>query len=141
MTSRLSTIAIPLTLGAMLSLVYSVHMKAEAKTAKCYFAVSGTTYINGPCRFEFMDGNGSFSFDDMRLKTRCGVYDLGPRECSGAARLITQKGTFGQLRVTSPGRGKIYWNGGAATHAHGEISPVTRIGACWQNSSAKLCAW
>jgi len=54
---------------------------------------------------------------------------------------ITRKGTFGQLVMTSPGRGKIYWNEGVALHGQSEISPVTRNGACWQNSKAKLCAW
>ena len=87
-----------------------------------------------------MNGDGSFSFDDMRMKTRCGSYDLGPRECSMAATLVTRKGTFGQLVITSPGRAKIYWNGGGALHAHDEISPVYREGACWKNTYAKLCA-
>jgi hypothetical protein len=114
---------------------------AKAKTAKCYFAVNGKTFINGACNFEFMNGDGSFSFDDMKLKTKCLSYDLGPGQCSTASTGVTRKGTFGQLVITSPGRAKIYWNGGNAIHAHGEISPVTRNGACWQNNQAKLCAW
>lgn len=115
--------------------------KVNAKMAKCYLAVNNTVFINGACSFEFMNGNGSFSFDNMRLKTRCGSYDLGPGRCSSASILVTRKGTFGQLVITSPGRAKIDWNGGSALHAQGEISPVTRNGACWQNSQGKLCAW
>lgn len=115
--------------------------KVNAKMAKCYLAVNNTVFINGACSFEFMNGNGSFSFDDMRLKTRCGSYDLGPGRCSSASTLVTRKGTFGQLVITSPGRAKIYWNEGSALHAHGKIAPVERDGACWQNSQAKLCAW
>lgn len=131
----------PLVFVASLLLAYCAQGEAQAKTAKCYLSVNGVTYINGTCRFEFMNGDGSFSFDDMKLQTRCGSYDLGPGQCSSASTLVTRKGTFGQLVITSPGRAKIYWNGGSALHAHGEISPVTRNGACWQNSQAKLCAW
>lgn len=115
--------------------------KVNAKMAKCYLAVNNIVFINGACSFEFMNGDGSFSFDDMRLKTRCGSYDLGPGRCSSASTLVTSKGTFGQLVITSPGRAKIYWNEGSALHAHGKIEPVERDGACWQNSQAKLCAW
>lgn len=121
--------------------VATISPDARAKTAKCYFAVNTTVFINGACRFEFMNGDGSFSFDDMKLKTRCLSYDLGPSQCTMASTGVTRKGTFGQLVITSPGRAKIYWNGGNALHAHGEISPVTRNGACWQNNQAKLCAW
>ena len=115
--------------------------KVEAKTAKCYLSVNGTIYINGSCRFKFENGDGSFSFDDMKMRTKCLSYDLGSRECSMASTGIIQKGTFGQLVITSPGRAKIYWNEGVALHGQSEISPVTKNGACWQNSKAKLCAW
>jgi len=127
-----SSLAVAVTTGAP---------KASAKTARCYFSINGAVLINGACRFELMNGDGSFSFDDMKLKTRCVTYDLGPNQCSSAATLVTRKGTFGQLVITSPGKAKIYWNGGNALHAHGEIGPVKRNGACWQNSQAKLCAW
>jgi len=121
--------------------VKTIAPEANAKTAKCYFAVNGTVFINGACRFEFMNGDGSFEFDDMKLKAKCLYYDLGPGRCSMASKGVTRKGTFGQLVITSPGRAKIYWNGGNALHAQDEISPVTRNGACWQNNQAKLCAW
>jgi len=121
--------------------VTTISPEANAKTAKCYLAVNGTVFIDGACRFEFMNGNGSFSFDDMKLKTRCLSYDLGPGQCSMASKGITRRGTFGQLIITSPNRGKIYWNGGNTLHAQAEISPVDRKGACWQNRQAKLCAW
>lgn len=92
--------------------VATISPEAKAKTAKCYFAVNGKVFINGACRFEFMNGDGSFSFDDMRLKTKCLSYDLGPGQCSMASTGVTRKGTFGQVVITSPGRAKIYWNGG-----------------------------
>jgi len=134
----------PLALAASLFLAYSPQGAAQGKTAKCYLSVNGLTYINGACRIEFMNGDGSFSFDDMKLKTRCLSYDLAysPGQCSMASKLVTSKGIFGQLMITSPGRAKIYWNGEEASlHAQSEISPVTRNGACWQNNQAKLCAW
>ena len=130
-----------LALAAVALLAHSLGGRVEAKTAKCYFAVNDVTYIDGACRFDFMAGDGSFSFNDMRMGTRCQSDDLGPGPCSMASTLVTRKGTFGQLVMTSPGRAKIYWNGGDSLHAHAEISPVTRQGACWQNSRVKLCAW
>jgi hypothetical protein len=130
-----------LALAAIALLAHSVAGRVEAKPVKCYFAVNDVAYIDGACRFSFMNGDGSFSFDDMKMKTTCGSFDLGPGQCSMASTLVTRKGTFGQLVMTSPGRAKIYWNRGDSLHAHEEISPVTRQGACWQNSSAKLCAW
>lgn len=130
-----------LALAAIALLAHSVAGRAEAKTAKCYFSVNNVTYIDGACRFEFMAGDGSFSFNDMRMKTRCQSDDLGTGQCSMASTLVTRKGTFGQLVMMSSGRAKIYWNGGDSLHAHAEISPVTREGACWRNNRVKLCAW
>jgi len=114
---------------------------AEAKIAKCYFSVNGTIVINGACRFEFENGDGSFSFDDMKMKTRCQSNDLGSGQCTMASTVVTIKGAFGRLQITSPGRANIYWNEGVALHAQAGLPPVTRNGACWQNSTIKLCAW
>ena len=131
-----------LSLAAMSVLIScTTNSRAEAKTSRCYLSVNRRTYINGACRFEFMNGDGSFEFNDMRMKTRCGSFDLGPGQCSMASTLVTRNGTFGQLVVTSPGRAKIYWNEGLALHSQTEISPVYREGACWQNRTVKLCAW
>jgi hypothetical protein len=130
-----------LALAAIALLAHSVAGRAEAKTAKCYFSVNNVTYIDGACRFDFMAGDGSFSFNDMRMKTRCQSDDLGPGQCSMASTLITRKGTFGQLVMMSPGRAKIYLNGGDSLDAHVEISSVRREGACWRNNRVKLCAW
>ena len=102
-----------LALAAIALLAHSVAGRAEAKTAKCYFSVNNVAYIDGACRFDFMAGDGSFSFNDLRMKTRCQIDGLGPGQCSMASTLITRKGTFGQLVLISPGRGKIYWIGGS----------------------------
>ena len=121
-------------------LAHTGAVKVEAKTAKCFFSVDGTIHINGPCRFEFQDNNGSFLFNDMKMKSRCYIYVPRQEECPLVSTIVTRRGTFGQLNITSPGKAKIYWNGGAAKTAQNEITPVTREGACWQNSRAKLCA-
>ena len=114
---------------------------AKAKTAKCFFSVNSKIYINGKCQFENFNGDGSFSFNDMKMKTKCSIYDQGPGRCSNAAQVITSNGTFGQLVITSPGRGKVYWNQGIASHAQAALPPVSRNGACWENKTVKLCAW
>lgn len=114
---------------------------SHAKTAKCYLAVDGRVFIDGNCEFDFMGNNGSFSFDDTKLRTRCISYDLGNGQCTSASTFITHKGTFGQLQVISKGKGRVFWNEGRALHAQQEIGIVTRNGACWQSSRVKLCAW
>ena len=125
---------------ASLSLA-TISPEAKAKTAKCFLAINGTTYINGPCSFKFTDeGNGSFYFDDMKQQTRCKNRAEVPGECSVADTIITKDGIFGYLRITAPGKGLVYWNEGVALQAGGAFA-VSRKGACWQSSTVKLCAW
>ena len=132
-------VAISVALGGALTLG-QIFNKADAKAAKCLLIVDGVTYINGYCEFEFGGGDGSFSFDDKKLRTNCRGYDPnGP--CVGYNTKVTRKGTFGTLEIISPGRGKIYWNYGSSRKAHALIKDVYRDGACWSNSRAKLCAW
>lgn len=115
--------------------------QANAKTAKCFLAINGKIHINGSCNFRFTEeGNGSFHFDDMKQKTRCKNPAQVPGECSTADTIITRDGIFGSLRITTPGRGLVYWNEGVALQADGAF-PVARNGACWQSSTVKLCAW
>ena len=113
----------------------------DAKTGKCLFTVNGEKYIDGTCSYSFHSGDGSFTFDDNMLKTRCETYDLGPGECSNAEKKVVRAGTFGELVITGAKRGKIYWNGGGSLRAQMELSPVFREGACWQNAQVKLCIW
>ncbi len=113
----------------------------QAKTAKCYFSVNRVVYIDGACEFERDGSEGSFTFSDGKLITRCATHDLGRGKCSMASTLVVRKGTFGKLIVTSPGKAVIAWNRGKELHAHEMISTVSRSGACWQNVNARLCAW
>ena len=122
-------------------LFYSEQLRVEAKTAKCFLSINGTTHINGLCNFEFTEeGNGSFYFNDMKQKTRCINPAQAPGECTVAYTVITRNGIFGFLSVIAPGRGLVYWNEGVALQADGAF-PVTRNGACWESSRVRLCAW
>lgn len=115
---------------------------ASAKSAKCLLIVDGKTYINGYCDFQFGGRNGSFSFDDKKLRLECSFFDLGPGQCSGAATRVVRKGTFGGLRIERPGVGQMYWNAGASRKGSDVIQePLYRNGACWENARVKLCAW
>jgi len=142
LTLSIDTKAISLAwIGAQLGLQLAGATPVAAKTAKCFFSVGEKVYINGKCDFENYNGDGSFSFNDGKMKFRCVAYDLGPGRCSNASKVIISRGTFGQLEITSPGKAKIYWNQGTASHAQSLLSTVTRNGACWESSKAKLCAW
>ena len=118
----------------------SPNLQASAKSAKCLLVYQGRTYINGPCEFEFTGGDGSFFFDDKKIRTNCRGYDPNA-PCSGANTTVTQKGTFGMLRITSPGSGVIYWNAGLYRKADAREQNVFQDGACWINRNIKLCAW
>ena len=115
--------------------------QVEAKITKCRFTIGNKTYINGPCRIDSIEEDGSFAFNDLKMETTCTHYDMGPKECSMAKTRVTRKGTFGQLVITSPGRAVIYWNGGSALHAYDQTDPVTKNGVCWFNKEAELCTW
>jgi hypothetical protein len=124
------------------SLIQFTPMPASAKAAKCLLVVDGKTYINGYCDFQFEGGNGSFSFDDKKLRLGCYSFDLGPGQCSGALTKVTQRGTFGGLSIQKPGVGKFWWNAGELRKGSVVMSePLYRDGACWSNRRVKLCAW
>lgn len=83
-----------------------------AKSAKCLLVVDGKTYINGACKFRFEGGDGSFTFDDERIRLGCFAYDLGSGECSGAATEVIRNGVFGGLSIQGSGVGRFWWNEG-----------------------------
>lgn len=93
---------------------------AYARPAKCLLKVDGTTYIHGTCNYEpFNDGTGSFSIgtDDANSDyfAYVNIYD---------------------------GVANGSWNGvEMASHAHEDLGPLTRSGACFENTRAKICAW
>jgi len=120
---------------------WGVPSPSHGKIAKCYLSVNGRVVIDGKCEYDFIGNDENFSFDDTKLRTHCVAYDLGNGQCTSASKVITQKGTFGQLQVISKGKGRVFWNEGRALHAQDDIGIVTRNGACWQSKKVKLCAW
>ncbi len=78
--------SIALRLASQASVLCMLDLGAYAKTTKCYLAVNGKTYINGQYEFENFNGDGSFSFNDGNINTKCSIFDLGPGRCSNTAR-------------------------------------------------------
>lgn len=116
------------------------------KKARCLFIVDNKTYINGDCDFAFSGGDGSFSFNDNKIRLGCHVYDIGPNDCSGAATKVIRNGTFGYLSMqgnTYNGDGKgrpvISWNNGNNRRAIFSLGPVSLQNGCWRNSRVKAC--
>jgi hypothetical protein len=94
---------------------------AGAFEGKCLLAVDGTRYLDGPCNIE-MSADGSFS--------------IGAGE-------TTRSKYFAFVNI-APGASEAmgFWNGQeAADHAHTDLGALTRDGACWVNSTARVCAW
>jgi hypothetical protein len=111
---------------------------AQAKIADCLFVVEGVVFIDGPCEFHYIGRNGSFNFDDNKLVMRC---PKRKSNCFDSQLELVRSGTFGQLLVTSPKRGIIYWNSSVMSRAQDELPKVVRKGACWIGTGVKLCAW
>ena len=94
---------------------------ASAFEGKCLLEVGGTRYLDGPCNIE-MSADGSFSI--------------------GAGETARSK-FFAYVNI-GPGASEAmgYWNGEEASdHAHADLGALARDGACWVNSTARVCAW
>jgi hypothetical protein len=87
---------------------------AASRQVQCKLVVEGKTYINGPCRFEALGTDGSFT--------------------------IGGKNYFAYV-VIDEGTATASWNADPkSTHAHADLGAVTRNGACWENATAQICA-
>ncbi len=106
-------------------LVLAVAVVATAGSAQvaspafCYFEADGTILIQGRCQF-VAQGGGSFRiFDSM-----------------------SNYGYFADVLVGAQGQGDGYWNGEwGGSHAHAPLGRLIRIGGCWVNQRARVCAW
>lgn len=108
---------VPLTVGLFLSTTDF----ANALVGRCLLEVDGTRYLDGRCNID-IDESGSFSI--------------------GAGQTTRAK-YFAYVNV-GPGASQAagYWNGqAAADRAHTDLGLLTRDGACWVNSRARVCAW
>ena len=86
----------------------------------CLLEVSGRKYIDAQCPIN-MSSDGSFSI--------------------GAAESIPLR-FFATVRITGKGLAEGHWNEEeGATHAHAPLGELRFDHGCWQNESAKVCAW
>ena len=113
--------------GVRLSLVFAfgawvvTATATEAAEGRCFIAVKGHTYLKGNCEISIEQG-GSF---------KVGVGEKSRSEYFAYVVLDPE-----------PGKGRGYWNGvEAEDHAHEDLGPLKRKGACWSNARAKVCAW
>ena len=93
---------------------------AEAKTGRCILEVNGRSYLQGPCEITIQDKQGSFSI--------------------GAGPTHRAK-YFAYVNMDDDGA-HGYWNETPdASHAHADLGMLKRDGACWKNSTARVCAF
>jgi hypothetical protein len=93
----------------------------QAAEGRCLIAIKGQTYLKGRCNIS-MESGGTF---------KVGVGEQSRSKYFAYVMLDPE-----------PGKGRGYWNGvEAEEHAHEDLGPLKRKGACWSNSRAKVCAW
>jgi hypothetical protein len=104
-------------LGILLSVWATV---AHANDVDCLLEVRGTSYLDGVCNGEFLQG-GSFTLG------------LGGEEDSQY---------FVSVRRNSDGTATAHWNGpGGSNSADHPLGTLSRSGACWIGEQTKVCAW
>ena len=95
------------------------NRSAAAFYGRCTLIVDGRTFLNGRCNID-MQPDGSFSI---------GVAETNPSRY------------FAYVNLQSDGTALGSWNGvDAESHAGESLGTLTRKGACWFNSRAKVCA-
>lgn len=101
---------------AMLAVAVSAGA-VHAKTAKCELTVEGQKYIDSQCEFTAIgDGDGSF--------------------------IITGSNGYFAYANRDGDQMKGSWNGpDRDSKAHWDLGMLSREGACWVNSQARVCAW
>jgi hypothetical protein len=106
---RVFSIAVGVACALSASAAFAAHRQVQ-----CKLVVEGKTYVNGPCRFEALGTDGSFT--------------------------IAGKAYFAYV-VMDEGTATGSWNEDPkSTHAHSTLGTLTRSGACWQNAKARICA-
>jgi hypothetical protein len=94
---------------------------ASAFTGACLLEVDHKTYLDGPCNIELsIHGSFSLGVGEHSRSEFFAYVNLDPKAAKAAG----------------------FWNGPeAASHAHHSLGALTREGACWINSRARVCAW
>jgi hypothetical protein len=103
----------------------AVASPAQAKTARCVVTVEGRTMMNGPCKFQREDGEGSFS-----------LSAVNPRAW------LTFEVSSLALSVTEPGLAEVFVVGERASR-WGTARRSKADKACWIGSAGnfKICAY
>lgn len=105
---------------SLLNGLIAVAEASQSFTGTCLLEVKKKKYLNGPCPIS-MEDDGGFSI---------GASETEP---------LTY---FATVSVTGKNVGEGFWNEeSGANHAHSPLGKLARKGACWQNQSAKVCAW
>lgn len=93
---------------------------SAASNGTCLLEVGGRTFIDGPCEID-LESDGSFVVRSLRG----GEVDY-----------------FAYVLMDGGNRATGYWNEEpGASHAHSPLGTLARDGACWENETAKVCAW
>jgi hypothetical protein len=99
----------------------SATTPARAEEGRCLIVVDGKTYLKGRCNIEIRPG-GNFTV---------GVSDTSRSEYFA---YVNPDGDASKAQG--------YWNGrDADSNASSNLGTLTRKGACWSNSRARVCAW
>jgi hypothetical protein len=85
---------------------------------RCLLKVDGTIYLNGKCAINI----------DMNHGVETGDFSIGT---DGKSEYFAYVNDHGRSAT---------WNAGAS-HAHAPLGTLSKKGACWTNSHAKVCAW
>jgi hypothetical protein len=104
---------------AMILLGFAVT--ASAEPGKCVLRVDGHNYINGPCDINLERGG------DFQITSLGNAYPY--------------YFAYVYLEGSSPGHATGAWNDkDGESHAGDDLGTLTRKGACWSNTRAKICA-
>jgi len=116
--------ALRLLLALMLIGGIMIIGEVHAKPARCFLNVDGKTYINKICDGDF-EKNGDFTLGT----------DNTPNGTSKRNKY------FVYMNRNDDGTMTGYWNGvEAESHASGLLGDLSKLGACWTNKHAKVCA-
>jgi hypothetical protein len=112
--------SIILSLAVLICTVVTTAQASESFTGKCLLQIKNKKYLDGTCPV-IMEDDGNFT--------------IGASE-------TTSLTYFAMVSLTDKNTADGFWNEDeGANHAQTPLGKLTRKGACWQNKTAKVCAW
>ena len=100
------------------AVISATGLASGTEIDRCVIEVYGHTYLDGPCNVENDAETGVITFG------------VGDQRSSPYFAYVMDAGL------------RAFWNGKAGdSHAHDDLGKVTLSGQCWQNASAKICAY